>query len=297
MYNSHMDLTPYRDHVARSLLALETAIARLIEALSHGSFPAQVEGSTTDRSGIHRGAIRKICDAYSTIDYEMTDDVNQSLVCLGVIGVNADTLKRAHAVNTAKAQFKSLCTPLQGIRIRIPVKGEDTKTKAIPAIRVLLRNIQRSDLNLLAAYRKIPILDAPPATVTYTRANTRAVYRKTVDEIAEMLTNLNSPAALADRDTLAKLDRRITHLALVKDRYQNIRANVLYSRLDASGRGRIQIAAELPLLYASGRRTEAPEVRFPDETDNPTKPKRIRQSKLELQPFLMSLPVYRYQLK
>ena len=36
-------------------------------------------------------------------------------------------------------------------------------TKAIPVIKVILRNIQRSDLNLLAAYRKIPILSAPPA--------------------------------------------------------------------------------------------------------------------------------------
>ena len=208
-----------------------------------------MENSSSDRS-----AIRKVCEAYSAIDYKMEDAVNQSPICLGVVGVNADTLKRAAAVNTAKAKFKALCTPLQGIRVRTPVKGEASPTKAIPAIRVILRNIQRSDLNLLAAYRKLPILDAPPATVTYTRANTRAVYRKTVEEIAAMLENLNSPAAIADREKLACLDRRVTHLALVKDRYQNIRANILYTRLDASGRGRIQIAAELPLIYAQGRR-------------------------------------------
>lgn len=35
---------------------------------------------------------------------------------------------------------------------------------------MILRNIQRSDLNLLAAYRKIPILGAAPTTITYTRA-------------------------------------------------------------------------------------------------------------------------------
>jgi hypothetical protein len=63
-----------------------------------------------------------------------------------------------------------------------------------------------------------------------------------------MLQNLHSPAAIADRDLLASLDRRVTHLALVKDRYQNIRANVLYARLDSKGRGRIQISAELPLF-------------------------------------------------
>jgi hypothetical protein len=159
-------------------------------------------------------------------------------------------------------------------------------------MRVILRNIQRSDLNLLSAYRKIPILDSPPAKVTYTRANTRAVYRKTVEEIAEMLTNSNTPAAIADRERLATINRRITSLALVKQHYQNIRANVLHARLDAKGRGRIQIAAELPLIYATGRRTEFPEVHFPGETGN-SKSKRTRESRLEPQPLLRSLPVYR----
>jgi hypothetical protein len=289
MYKSLMDLTPHRQEIAKGLLALESAIERLVDALSHASFIAQVENSSTDRS-----AIREICEAYSTIDYKMDDDVNQSPVCLGLVGVNAETLKRAQAVNTAKTKFKELCAPLQGIRVRIPVKGESSPTKAIPAIRVILRNIQRSDLNLLAAYRKIPILDAPPATVTYTQANTRAVYRKSVEEIAAMLNNVNTPAAVADRERLATLDRRVTHLALVKQRYPNIRANVLYARLDPKGRGRIQISAELPLIYASGRRSELPEVRFPDG-DHASESTRARASKLEAEPLLRSLPVYRYR--
>jgi hypothetical protein len=291
MYNSYMDLDSHRQEIAKRLTALESAIERLVDALSHGKFDAQVE-NTTDRA-----AIRKVCEAYSTIDYRMEDDINSSAVCLGVIGVNADTLKKAQAVNTAKEQFKALCAPLQGVRIRIPVKGESSPTKAVPAIRVILRNIQRSDLNLLAAYRKIPILVAPPATVTYTRANTRAVYRKAVEEIADMLNNLNSPAAIADRERLATLDRRVTHLAFVKDHYPNIRANVLYARLDPKGRGRIQIAAELPLIYATGarrgRRAEPPEVHFP-EPDDEAKSTRTRKSILEPEAFLTSLPVYRY---
>jgi hypothetical protein len=287
MYNYSMDLTPHRQEIAHRLKALEAAISRLVDALSQGNFSAQLQDGTTS------SAVRKICAAYSSIDYGMQDEVNESLVCLGIIGVNADTIKRAASVNTAKAKFKDACTPLQGIRVKIPVKGEEGPTKAIPAIRVILRNIQRSDLNLLAAYRRIPILDAPPATVTYTRANTRSVYRKTIDDIADMLQNSNSPAAIADRERLASLDRRISHLALVKERYQNIRANVLYARLDSKGRGRIQISAELPLIYATGRRTEPPEVHFPAPDDTP-KPQRTRESKLEPQAFLRSLPVYRY---
>jgi hypothetical protein len=115
-----------------------------------------------------------------------------------------------------------------------------------------------------------------------------------VDEIADLLQNINSSAAIADRERLSALDRRVTRLALVKERYQNIRANVLYARLDPKGRGRIQISAELPLIYATGRRTELPEVTFPAKADVIGTPQRVRESKLEPQRFLHSLPVYRY---
>jgi hypothetical protein len=40
---------------------------------------------------------------------------------------------------------------------------------------------------------------------------------------------------------------------LTKPHYDNIRANITYSRLDSRGRGRVQLAAELPLLYTAGR--------------------------------------------
>jgi hypothetical protein len=97
----------------------------------------------------------------------------------------------------------------------------------------------------------------------------------------------------SDRARLETLDARETHLALVKSRYQNIRANALYARLDQRGRGRIQISAELPLLYAKGRHPQPPEVRFPDP-EAPATPSRVRQTKLEVAPFLRSIPVYRY---
>jgi hypothetical protein len=93
---------------------------------------------------------------------------------------------------------------------------------------------------------------------------------------------------------LATLDRRETRLALVKDRYQNVRANVLFQRLDSRGRGRMQIAAELPILYTKGRRAVSPEIRFPTSSDLATKIPRVRQSQLEAKPFLRSLPIYRY---
>jgi hypothetical protein len=283
-----MDLAPHRQSVARALGALEASLARLVAALAHEEIAVQME---PDPAG--SDAIRRAGEAYSAIDYHMEDRAGESVICLGVIGVGSSILRQAEAVNAAKAELKAICSPLQRVYIRVPTKGATSSTQPIPAIRGVLRNIQRSDLNLLAAYRKIPLLSATPASVTYTRANTRAVYRKSIEAIDELLLNLGGPTALADRRRLATLDRRETHVALVKERYQNIRANVVYAHLDPRGRGRIQITAELPLLYPKGRRGEPPEVRFPSPVDAQATP-RIRQTKLEPRPFLESLPVYRY---
>jgi len=285
-----MNLAPHRPQVARALAAVEAAIQRLVDALAHRPAWVSIENAHGDRD-----AIRQLCAAYSTIDYAMEDAVGSSIVCLGVAGVSADVLQRAAAVNAAKAALKAICTPLQRIRMRVPVKGDDGPTKAIPVLRVILRNIQRSDLNLLAAYRKIPILGAPPVTITYTRARTRAVYRKSIDELYAMLNTMEGPTAAGDRARLSTLGPKDNYLAVTKPHYDNVRANITYSRLDSRGRGRVQLAAELPLLYTAGRWPAPPEVNYPAPAVVPgNQPRRVRQSPLEAEPFLQSIPAYRY---
>ena len=285
-----MDLDSHKPAVAKALLQLEKNLERLTAALAHRDAWICVEERV--RAG---AALERICQAYATITYAMDDDANQSPVCLGVVGASAEIVALAERVNSAKATLKSVCVPLQRISTRVPVKGEGGPTKPIPAIRAVLRSLQRSDVNLLAAYRKIPILAAPPKSVTYTRARTRAVYRKTIEEIGDLLQNLDGPEATRDRERLSSLARSERDLALVRDHYDNIRANIVYERLDKRGRGRVQIAAELPLLYAQGRHPHAPDVTFPRpvEEGNDT-PRRVRRSKIEPEPCLMTLPVHRY---
>jgi hypothetical protein len=48
------------------------------------------------------------------------------------------------------------------------------------------------------------------------------------------------------------------------------------------------------VIYATARRIEAPEVRFPADADETAEPKRGRASKLEAEPLLRSLPLFRY---
>jgi len=85
------------------------------------------------------------------------------------------------------------------------------------------------------------------------------------------------------------------HRRQPRPHYDNIRANVVYSRLDRRGRGRLQISAELPLMYTASRRHTPPEVNFPTpREDSAEQPRKKRPSALEPTPFLQSIPAYRY---
>ena len=278
--------------VAAALRELERALEQLTTALSHQAGPASTEHARTEPD-----ARRRICEAWAAIEYAQDDEVNRSPVCLGVAGANAAVIARATAVNLAKAQLRDVCSALSNLRVRVPVKdGQGGRVvKSLPLVRVILRELQRSDVNLLAAYRKIPILTGRVARVVYTRACTRAVYRKTRDEIAAMLIATDRPGADEDRAKLAALPARETHLALVKEHYTNVRANVWFHGLDSRNRGRVQVSAELPLLYPLGRSKETPEIVYPGAEQGGTPSPRQRTGKLESKAFLESLPIFRYR--
>jgi hypothetical protein len=289
---------PTRDHdqlkldVATALRDLERTLDRFIATLSHQEALASAEGGTTGPA-----ALRRICTAYGAINYDSADEPSDSPVCLGVVGTNAAALAQAHDLNEAKAHLRDRVKVLRPYRVRVPVKdGQGGRVvKSLPLVRVILRELQRSDLNLLAAYRKIPVLTGRVQRVVYTRALTRAVYRKTRAEIAALLEASGRVTVPDDRVRLSRLPARETHLALVKQHYTNIRANVSFEGLDARNRGRVMIAAELPLLYPLGRSRTPPEIHYPDAADAERTTPVARAGKLEPEPFLESLPVYRYR--
>ena len=164
----------------------------------------------------------------------MADRPAETVQCVGVIGVSADLKRRAEAVNAAKSALKVICAPLQNVYVRVPTKGKGFPTKGVPAIRQILRTLQRSDLNLLAAYRKIPLLEVPPASITFTRALTRAIYRKSVEDLYTMLSTAEDAKASNDRALLQSLDPQEAHLALVK---RAIRTRARTSSMRGSMRG------------------------------------------------------------
>ena len=275
--------------VAEALRHLERTLESLMLAIAHDTLDVEVNGARGERE-----ARRLVADAYGAINLEMDGEPNKSVVCLGVIGVSSELHQLAGQVNLAKAALKSVCAPLQTIRARVP-DPRGTGTKAMPLIRVILRAISRSDLNLLAAYRRIPLLDVTPDRIVYTRARTRSVYRKHVDEIDVLLQHSDLPAAAADRGRLRSLPSDEDHVALARDRYENVRANITQPSEPPAAPRRRLIAAELPIMYPRQPNRARPNVKFPDgPAGEALRLPRTRRSKLQPEPFLQTVPVYRY---
>jgi hypothetical protein len=290
MYNSAMRFITEQAHVLKSLTELEARLGDLTQALAHSE--PQLILEPTDSTTIP--ALQRVCTAFSTITYGVEDSPNQSVNCLAVVGAATSILKTAGAVNSVKARFRQVCTPLQKLRVRVPLSDGSKNTESISALRFILRRVQRSDLNLMAAYRRIPTLEIRPSSVAFSRTLTRAVYRKSIAQIRLMLEGSSGPMASDDLALLSALPRSEKYLALVRDYYENTRANVVYDGLDRRGRGRIQIAAEIPLLYPTRRASAVPAVRFPKSRERLSEKPRQRESKLHKEQFLVTLPVWRY---
>jgi len=167
--------------------------------------------------------------------------------------------------------------------------------KSLPLVRVILRELQHSDLSLLAAYRQIPVLTGRVKRVAYTRARTRAVYRKDRAAITMLLQGQDRPGTEDDLARVKRLPAAETHLALVKEHYANVRANVWFRGLDSRNRGRVLVSAELPLLYPLGRSKETPEIKYPTAEEGTSLPARERTGKLDVEPYLETLSVHRYR--
>lgn len=82
--------------------------------------------------------------------------------------------------------------------------------------------------------------------------------------------------------------------AIAEAHYENYWANVWYEGLDTRGRGRVQMAAELPLMYPRGRVAHLPAIRWPGAESAAPRTLKPRPGILEATAFLKTLPVFRY---
>lgn len=278
--------------VAGALRELERRLGDLTAALSHADTVLSVHGVRDPRR-----ALKKVGESYLAVDFvgdredEDPDDV------LGVLGVPAHVIARAEAVNEAKDRLKEVCKPLYDRRRAVPVKDSQGRSvvKPLQWVRLILREIGRPRLNLLAVYRHIPILESRPVRIGYVNAHTRAVYRRPREELMRILSESMRVGAEEDIARLRKLPPKERFLAHVRERYENIRANVTFPGRDGKRGGeRKQIRARLPILYPLDGSKEMPLITYPGEGGPAPVASSVRASKLQEEAYLETMTVHRY---
>jgi hypothetical protein len=287
------DLDAATRSVAGALRAMERDLDSFVQSVAHGNALVRL-----DPLFEHPRPVEAVCNAFSTINYAVQDAVQAGTTCVAVVRAAPSTVARAEQLNAAKDRLRAVCAPLQGHRLRILVRnpGGEEVVRMTTLVRAILRSIGRSDLNLTAAYRHVPILGAYPVRIAYTRALTRRVRRMTREALLERLRFSDKPGAAEDRARLQSTADR--HLALVDPHVANVRANVWYQSRDARNRDCVQLSAELPILYRAGRRQALPAISFLSAADwarAADGPRRPRATRLEPEPFLQTLPAFRYR--
>ncbi len=216
---------------------------------------------------------RHATEALLQIDYGVEDKANQSIKCYGALGVPKRLINEAIIINRAKSEFKDAMQAVARKRVRVTVKGTDGRpVSALKSLsNIILRRIQSSSVNLLAAYREIPLIEETPSSIQLTHTRTRSVPRKTASALLNLLADRDDALARADRERLEALDSN-EYLVSPKERYPRMRANVFYRRQDTEGDpARQLVMAELPILYPIRQGVRPPDVTAPSIRQRPRK--------------------------
>lgn len=233
-------------------------------------------------------------DAYAKLTYDDDDKTNKSIKCYGIVGAPMRLIKLAQQVNQAKDEFKDAIAPISNRRMHVGTTDVDGKPKKLTRelSTLVLRQIQRSDVNLLAAYRHIPVVTEAVDEFRFMYVQTRSIARKTVQQLIDKLDVDPGATALEDLQRLRGLERD-EFLVRAGEYYNRMRVRIVYPR-------RVPVKkyphrtikayeirhAELPLLFPMTHKVRRPTVLLPKfkELD-----RKARPQQMEDELFVMSL--------
>ncbi len=210
--------------------ALDSRLAQLMVDLERS-----VAWSWTSEGGFNQGYLSPaIATALVNFDYAESEKEPplQAVVCCGELAA-----LQVRQVNAAKEALKECFVSFDSVRVE--VDGERR-----PLALAILRDLGRSDMNRLLAYRHIYSYSQLPEIIGFSRSNVRTVARKTTLQVLAWLSKMSQENSESYRNTVMALPED-EPLALVKGRYSSQRANV---KLNGE---RKMIPAHLPLLLTT----------------------------------------------
>ncbi|WP_346797945.1 DNA replication terminus site-binding protein [Halomonas sp. Bachu 37] len=281
----------------RLLAELESAFDTLLEQLEQvalifeqGNYPAWIFEHEEDAGKWLR---RALFDMW----HEEGQDGRETRNYIGLIGADERLMDAVLQANSAKEEISRL---INRIKTSSPQGVSEAKArlpKRHPDVNEALRGGGLARLHLKQCWRHLPVAPAAVARVRLAwYASGRSIKRLTVAEAEQKLLQLDTDAAhvriqlrkLADipsQETLAQVQRQAPLM----------RANLFYVEPLADGHIRQAMNVALPLFVPIHR------GRLPDYNTPPAHPPlqrtraRRRDEKLEDEPFLPSVRVYRYR--
>ncbi|MDT0500479.1 MULTISPECIES: DNA replication terminus site-binding protein [unclassified Halomonas] len=286
----------------RLLAELEAAFDALVEttaavAEAHARAPGAcwIFGEPEPVDGERAAAWLR--EALQDVWYQDGQDGRATRAYIGLVAAGDEVMEAVAAANATKAAFAALTA-----KIRDQAPSLIPEAKAVlpfrhPALHDHLRGEGLARVHLKQCWRAIPASEAPLTRVRLAwYSSGRSIKKLTVREAEQKLLTFDSEAPHI-RIQLRKLAGIPSGepLAQVQRQAPLMRANLFYREPLEDGRTRRAMNVALPLFVPS------PDGRLPDHNLPPLQPPetrtraRRRDEKLEDEPFLPSLRVYRYR--
>jgi hypothetical protein len=235
-------------------------------------------------------AMSKVRAAFREIDSHDQIDRRALPGCQGILAVTAKVVTAANDVNSAKHGFQAACAGLRGIVYsRLPncnQPGRSIRT----GLSVVLERIDRPNLNMFAAYRKVPILTGIPRRVGFSVNNAHTVYPTQRDAIVNRLRRRVDAESMDDLGRVQKLPEFETTLALLTNFRTYPYASVSFDGFNAQGRCHSGMLTGLPILYIAAGAT--PTVSYAPAKSGP--PRKCSVREVCPDQYLKTMRVHRY---
>ncbi|MDG4550603.1 MAG: hypothetical protein P9F19_15225 [Candidatus Contendobacter sp.] len=281
------------------LSAFEAMLARLdafcVAVRQDGVLPAWV--SRTEVELAENLDMRlKAVQLYRALWYEDSQDGRETLTCPGIVGASLETLSAAHACHVAKDEFKAAVLALKNLgRVETNNAMADLHRRW-ETVAMAMRRMGAARLNLKQAYRHVPLLERRPLKIGFTWSKQgRVIQRTSVAEARRLLEQrAETPQIRLELQRLAEIASD-EPLARVRGVCPHLRANIVFAALEHGGVSRRLMQTPLPILVPLRRGERLPE--FVAVTPEPPLNPRLRRAdvRIEDEPFLPSVRVYRYR--
>ena len=216
---------------------------------------------------------------------------------VGIIAADEALIESIDTINQAKARISELIQKIKNLSPKALGDIKQRLPKRHPYVDDVLRQSGFARLHLKQCWRHIPIAEASVARIRLAwYSSGRSIKRLSVQEAEQKLMQLNTEAPHV-RIQLRKLAGLPSSepLAQVQAQAPLMRANLFFTEPLEDGHTRRALNIAMPLFVP------APEQRLPHVNlpplHPPTERKRARRrdEKLEQDPFLPSLRIYRYK--